>query len=62
MSRKFKIRDQEAVHHVTFTVIYWLDVFTREEYRNIFLDSIRYCQKNKGLESTRIALCRIIFT
>jgi putative transposase len=50
MSRKFKIRDQEAVHHVTFTVIYWLDVFTREEYRNIFLDSIRYCQMNKGLE------------
>jgi putative transposase len=50
MSRKFKIRDQEAVHFVTFTTIYWLDVFTRKEYRDIFLDSIRYCQKYKGLE------------
>jgi putative transposase len=50
MSRKFKIRDQEAVHFVTFTVIHWLDVFIRNEYRNIFLDSIRYCQKHKGLE------------
>jgi putative transposase len=50
MSRKYKIRDQEKVHFVTFTVIDWLDVFTRVEYRNIFLDSIRYCQLHKGLE------------
>src|SRR5688572_3523611 len=50
MSRKFKIRDQEAVHFVTFTVIHWLDVFIRPQYRDIFLDSIRYCQKHKGLE------------
>jgi len=49
MSRKYKIRDQEAVYFVTFTIIYWLDVFTRKEYRDIFLDSIRYCQQNKGL-------------
>ena len=50
MSRKYKIRDQGALYFVTFTVINWLDVFTRKEYRDIFLDSIRYCQKNKGLE------------
>lgn len=49
MSRKYKIRDQEAVYFVTFTVVYWLDVFTRQEYRDVFLDSIRYCQQNKGL-------------
>ncbi|HYI78494.1 MAG TPA: hypothetical protein VEW65_12810 [Chryseolinea sp.] len=40
MSRKFKIRDQEAVHFVTFTTIQWLDVFIRAEYRDILLDSI----------------------
>jgi putative transposase len=50
MSRKYKIRDQGALYFVTFTVINWLDVFTRQLYRDIFLDSIRYCQKNKGLE------------
>ena len=50
MSSKYKIRDQEAVHFVTFTVIQWLDVFVRAEYRDIFLESIRYCQKHKGLE------------
>jgi putative transposase len=50
MCRKFKIRDQEAVYFVTFTVIQWLDVFIRVEYRDVFLESIRYCQKHKGLE------------
>ena len=55
MSRKFKIRDQEAVHFVTFTIIHWLDIFIRVEYRDIFLDSIRYCQKYKGLEVYAVA-------
>jgi REP element-mobilizing transposase RayT len=50
MSRKYKIRDQDKLYFVTFTVIHWLDVFIRREYRDIFLDSIRFCQKNKGLE------------
>jgi REP element-mobilizing transposase RayT len=49
MSRKYKIRDQEAVYFVTFTVVRWLDVFIRREYRDILMESLRYCQKNKGL-------------
>lgn len=51
MSRKYKIRDQEAVYFVTFTVVNWLDVFIRPEYRDIFMDSIRYCQQHKGLQA-----------
>ena len=50
MSRKYKIQDQSRLYFVTFTVIQWLDVFIRKEYKDIFLDSIRYCQQNKGLE------------
>lgn len=50
MSRKYKIRDQHKLYFVTFTVIHWLDVFTRNEYKDIFLDSLRYCQKYKGLD------------
>ncbi|MCB0494244.1 MAG: transposase [Cyclobacteriaceae bacterium] len=50
MSRKYKIRDQEKLHFVTFTIVQWLDVFIRREYSDIFLDSLRYCQKSKGLE------------
>src|SRR5690349_3176263 len=45
----YKIRNQSAIHFVTFAVVEWIDVFTRKDYRNILLDSIRYCQAEKGM-------------
>jgi len=27
-----------------------MDVFSRKAYRDIFIDSLRFCQENKGLE------------
>lgn len=50
MSSQYKIRDQSKLHFVTFTVIDWIDAFIRDEYRIILIDSIKYCQANKGLE------------
>ncbi|MDO8965747.1 MAG: transposase [Algoriphagus sp.] len=50
MSRKYKIRDQEKLYFVTFTIVEWIDLFTRRDYRDIFLDSLKFCQKNKGLD------------
>lgn len=38
------------LYFLTFTVVDWVDVFTRPVYKHILLDSIRYCQKEKGLE------------
>jgi putative transposase len=35
---------------VTLSVILWIDVFIRPEYKNIIVDSLNYCSKNKGLE------------
>ncbi|MGD1839598.1 MAG: transposase [Thermonemataceae bacterium] len=49
MSRKYAIRSQNHFYFVTFTVVHWIDVFIRNEYKDIFLESIRYCQKEKGL-------------
>ena len=50
MSAKYKFTDKEAVYFVTATVVDWVDVFTRNIYRNILLDSLRFCQKNQGLQ------------
>ena len=50
MGRKYAIRDQDKFYFVTFTVVNWIDVFSRQVYRDLFLESIRYCQKEKGLE------------
>ncbi len=50
MALKYKIDDQSEFYFVTFTVVNWIDVFTRDCYRNIFINSIKYCQEHKGLE------------
>ncbi|MBC6111948.1 transposase [Pedobacter fastidiosus] len=50
MSTKYKIRDQEQLYFVSFAVVYWLDVFVRNEYKDVVLESLCFCQKNKGLE------------
>ncbi|MBJ7428396.1 MAG: transposase, partial [Bacteroidia bacterium] len=50
MSRKYKILDQSKLYFVTFATVNWIDLFTREIYKEILLESLKYCQKNKGLE------------
>ena len=35
MSEGYKIRDQTLPHFVTATVVDWVDVFTRKNYRDI---------------------------
>lgn len=38
------------MYYVTFTVHQWADVFTRSIYTDIVIDSLRYCQKERGLK------------
>ncbi len=49
MSRKYKFYNPDGVYFVTFSVVRWIDLFTRNLYRDILLDSFRYCQNEKGL-------------
>ena len=50
MSTGYQITDQSAIYFVTNTVVDWVDVFTRQSYRDIVIDSLNYCCKNKGLK------------
>ena len=45
----YKIRNQAAIHFITFAVVEWVDVFTRKDYRDIVLESLKHCQAEKGL-------------
>jgi len=45
----YKIRDQSAPHFLTFTTVGWIDMFSRQRYRDIILDSLKFCQEHKGL-------------
>ena len=38
------------LYFTTSTVIDWMDVFTRPVYKHIVLESLEYCQQNKGLD------------
>ena len=48
MSRNYKFHNPERAYFVSFAVVEWLDVFTRNEYKDILVDSLEYCQKEKG--------------
>src|SRR5680860_449048 len=50
MSRKYKFHNPEGVYFVSFAVEGWVDVFTRNEYKNILVENLKYCQNQKGLE------------
>lgn len=49
MSDKYKFHHPDGVYFVTSTITEWIDIFTRSDYCNVVLDSLKYCQKNKGL-------------
>jgi putative transposase len=50
MSRKYKFHDSGKRYFVSFAVVYWIDLFIRQEYKNIVLESWRFCINNKGME------------
>jgi REP element-mobilizing transposase RayT len=50
MSRKYKFHNPEGVYFVSFAVQGWVDALTRSEYKDILIENLSYCQKNKGLE------------
>ena len=45
----YKIQDQSKPHFITASVIDWVDVFSRKHYRDIVLDSLDFCIRNKGM-------------
>ena len=50
MGFEHRIKDQSGLYFITCTVHQWVDIFTRETYIEILLDSLRFCQNQKGLK------------
>jgi putative transposase len=50
MSSKYKVMEDAVPHCVTFTVVGWVDVFSRVLYKDMIVESLRYCQEQKGME------------
>ncbi len=50
MSDKYKITDDQSAYFITMTTVGWIDIFTRKNHKIAIVDSLRYCQNNKGLK------------
>lgn len=46
---RYPIRDQKGIHFLTFTIVDWIDLFTRPVYAEMMIDSMKYGQAKKGL-------------
>jgi len=49
MSRKFKFVDPKGLYFISFATVEWIDVLTRPDYKDIIVDSLKFCQSQKGL-------------
>ena len=49
MSRAYKFHKPDGLYFLTFATVSWVDVFTRRDYKDIVIESLRFCQKEKGL-------------
>jgi putative transposase len=50
MSRKYKFHDNDKLYFISYAIVYWIDVFSRDEYNQIIIDSWKQRQEKKGLE------------
>jgi len=50
MSRNYKFHNPRGLYFVSFAIVNWLDVFSKNEYKDIIVDSLKYCQKEKGMD------------
>ena len=49
MSSKYKFHNPNGLYFISTAVVYWIDVFTRREYKDIVIDSLKHCIEEKGL-------------
>ncbi len=50
MGDSYQIKDQSGLYFLTFQVVGWVDIFTRQIYRDIIIDSLHHCRNHKALE------------
>ena len=49
MPKAYKFNNPDGIYFVTFTVVDWIDIFTRPVYKEIIVDSLKFSIENKGL-------------
>src|SRR4051812_2037785 len=47
--RPYSMSNPEGIYFVSFSVVFWIDVFISRCYKDIFVESLKFCIANKGL-------------
>src|ERR1700761_3166257 len=50
MSRNYKFLNSEGLYFISFSTVYWVDVFVRRVYFDCLIENLNYCVTNKGME------------
>jgi REP element-mobilizing transposase RayT len=45
----YSIREESGIYFLTSTIIGWVDIFSRKMYRDIVIESLKYCIDHKSL-------------
>ena len=49
MSRNYKFHNPEGIYFVSFATIYWMDVFVRDMYFDVLMESLNFCRSKLGM-------------
>ncbi len=49
MSTGYKMSEPDGLYYLTFQIVGWVDLFTRQIYKDIAVESFKHCQQHKGL-------------
>ena len=49
MGKAYQIHNQSSVYFLTFQVVGWVDIFSRQCYRDLIIENLSYSRKQKGL-------------
>lgn len=49
MSKKHKFKNPEGLYFCTLTLVGWIDLFSRDSYRQVLVESLEFCRENKDL-------------
>lgn len=50
MTTGYQIKDQEGLYYLTFQVVDWIDIFSRQVYRDIVIESFKFAIENKDFQ------------
>ncbi|MFT7162297.1 MAG: putative transposase [Bacteroidia bacterium] len=49
MSTAYRFSENDIPHFIAMTVVEWIDLFNRQRYKDVLVDGLNFCIKNKGL-------------